>query len=431
VGTPVPGKAPIYVALFVDDFVYFSPDHEVEQYFETALASKVKVEFMGQVDYFLGILFDWTRHDDGHVSVHLSQEAYANQIVDAMGMSDATASPTMTPYRSGLPIDAISPVDMTESERAPLLRTYRRYLGMLNWLTISTRPDLMTAHSLLAIATAKPTQGHLDAIRYVGRYIKATADYGISFSSKNNESLEGFITFPLNDTEPAKPAPKSFADANWGPQDASVPTLKNLRPVSLNETRSILGHLVFLSGGPLIWKCQKEARTSRSSCEAEVKATDECTKSVQWLRNVLEDLDLLPSLPSPIFNDNQAAIIWSNSTSTKGMRHYNIRENVVREAINEYNEVSVHHVGGKTNPADLLTKEHKSSEIFRSLRDSFMSRRSSGGCWHSSTDCTRTSQSGQSRDVASPELSVPSAGTSESDQTPGSLTLVSAVNPSY
>lgn len=113
------------------------------------------------------------------------------------------------------------------------------------------------------------------------------------------------------------------------------------------------------------------------------------------------------------------------------MRHYNIRENVVHEAINEYNEVSVHHVGGKTNPADLLTKEHKSSEIFRSLRDSFMSRRSSGGCWHSSTDCTRTSQSGQSRDVASPELSVPSAGTSESDQTPGSLTLVSAVNPSY
>jgi hypothetical protein len=59
---------------------------------------------------------------------------------------------------------------------------------MLNWLTISARPDLMTAHSLLAIATAKPTQGHLDAIHYIGRYIKATADYGISFSSKNNES---------------------------------------------------------------------------------------------------------------------------------------------------------------------------------------------------------------------------------------------------
>jgi hypothetical protein len=45
VGTPVPGKAPIYVALFVNDFVYFSPDSDVEHYFEEALASKEKVDF--------------------------------------------------------------------------------------------------------------------------------------------------------------------------------------------------------------------------------------------------------------------------------------------------------------------------------------------------------------------------------------------------
>ena len=95
VGTPVPGKAPIYVALFVDNFVYFSPDSDVEHYFEEALASKVKVDFMGQVDYFLGILFDWKRHDDGSVSVHLSQEAYANQVVESMGLSDSVSSPTV------------------------------------------------------------------------------------------------------------------------------------------------------------------------------------------------------------------------------------------------------------------------------------------------------------------------------------------------
>jgi hypothetical protein len=59
VSTPVPGKAPIYIVLFIDDFVYFSPDSDVEHYFEEALASRVKVDFMGQVDYFLGILFDW------------------------------------------------------------------------------------------------------------------------------------------------------------------------------------------------------------------------------------------------------------------------------------------------------------------------------------------------------------------------------------
>ena len=85
-----------------------------------------------------------------------------------MGLSVAVSSTTITPYHSGLPIDATPPVNMSDSEREPLLTAYRQFLGMLNWLSISTHPDLTTAHSLLAIATAAPTQGHLDAICYVG-----------------------------------------------------------------------------------------------------------------------------------------------------------------------------------------------------------------------------------------------------------------------
>jgi hypothetical protein len=159
---------------------------------------------------------------------------------------------------------------------------------------------------------------------------------------------------------------------------------------------------VFLSGGPLIWKSQKEKCTSWSSCEAEVKAMDDCTKSVQWLRNILADLNLLPPYRTPIFNDNQAAVIWSNLFSTKGMHHYNVRENAVHEAISEHNEVSVHHIGGKVNPADLFTKEHKSDEIFRNLRDSFMSLCSSGGCWYSCMPCLREQATPVSHSVPSP-----------------------------
>ena len=251
---------------------------------------------------------------------------------------------------------------------------------MLNWLSISTRPDLTTVHSLLASATESPSQAHLDALRHVGRYVKATMDYGITFSSQANPDLEAFIQFPLGDDDANLPKPSGFADANWGPQDASVPTDSSTRQVTLDETRSICGHLVFLSNGPLIWKSHKEKRNSRSSCESEVKATDECTKSVQWIRNVLDDLSLLTNDPTPIYNDNMAAVNWSNTTSHKSMRHVNIRESAVREAIHEYNEVSVRHIGGKMNPSDLFTKEHKSDEIFRDIRDSFMSPRSSGGC---------------------------------------------------
>jgi hypothetical protein len=74
-----------------------------------------------------------------------------------------------------------------------------------------------------------------------------------------------------------------------------------------------------------------------------------------------------------------AAVMWSNSTSNKAMRHANIRESAVREAVHKHKEVTVQHIGGEVNPSNLFTKEHKSDEILRSIWDSFMSRRLSGG----------------------------------------------------
>ena len=62
------------------------------------------------------------------------------------------------------------------------------------------------------------------------------------------------------------------------PQDASIPSNSNACSIDLGETHSVYGHLVFLSNGPLIWKSHKEKWNSRSSCEAEIKATDERVK---------------------------------------------------------------------------------------------------------------------------------------------------------
>ena len=88
-----------------------------------------------------------------------------------------------------------------------------------------------------------------------------------------------------------------------------------------------------MGGCPILWKTHKEARISRSSCEAEIKATDECVKNVQMFRHLLFDLSLLDAtIPTNVYNDNCGSVDWSNSFSTKWMRHVNIRENAVREA---------------------------------------------------------------------------------------------------
>jgi len=378
VGSPVPGKPPLYLVIYVDDFLYFSEDPEVERYFEASLAQKITVDYMGNAEFFLGIKFDWNITSTS-VDCRLSQEAYATTIVDELGLSASNTNSHSSPYRAGFPIDTIPHVDMSLEDRQPLIARVRSLLGMLNWLCICTRPDLTTCVSLLAQYQCTPSPGHWDAIKYIGRYLKSSADLGIVYSSSGNRTLESFVHFPVPILDSTgSPIPLVCCDANWGPQDASSRSPSSdfvSREVSLLETRSICGHVLFLASGPVLWKCHREKRTSRSSCEAEVKATDECTKSVQMFRHLLSEIggfDL--SKPTPILNDNQGAVDWCKTTSTKGMRHVNIRENCVREAIHEFHEIQVSHIPGKHNPSDIFTKEHKDVSTFIALRDTLLRR---------------------------------------------------------
>ena len=215
-----------------------------------------------------------------------------------MGLSDASVSPLMTPFRSGYPVDAIPPLEMSAEARAPLIAKMRSWSGMLNWLSQGTRPDITTMVSLLASHQCTPSPGHLDAAKYVGKYLKATAGLGLLFSSRHNSTLEGFVFFPVHGPRISEMI--AFADANWGPQDASRPTLANTREISLDETKSICGHIMFYAGAPIYWSSHKEPRTSGSLCEAEIRATNMCTKLVLWFCHVMGDLGLLSSsLPTP------------------------------------------------------------------------------------------------------------------------------------
>jgi hypothetical protein len=91
---------------------------------------------------------------------------------------------------------------------------------------------------------------------------------------------------------------------------------------------------------------------SRTSCKAEIKATNECVKNIQMFHHILTDLGLAQHQPTPLYNDNRGAVEWSNSFSTKGMRHLNIRENAVREA-QLMQEVFISHISGTCNSADI------------------------------------------------------------------------------
>jgi hypothetical protein len=173
--------------------------------------------------------------------------------------------------------------------------------------------------------------------------------------------MEAFLHFPL----PPRILP--MADANWGPQDAKQ--TKTIHELPLFTSRSMSAFYVDLLG-PLHWLSKRQSVTACSSAEAEIYATDECVKFLLELSQIMEFLgirDLFMPPTTVLYNDNQACVNWSKKTTTKGLRHIQMKENRVRENILS-KFVCVCHINGK-NLADLFTKEMKDVTHFVELRD--------------------------------------------------------------
>ena len=97
-------------------------------------------------------------------------------------------------------------------------------------------------------------------------------------------------------------------------------------------------------------------------------------KNILNLLHVIDDLDLTDDIitgPVDIWNDNNACVCWSKNTTTKGLRHVQIRENAVREG-QAMGLFKIKHIPGKNNSSDIFTKEDKDTEHYLNVRDSMM-----------------------------------------------------------
>ena len=142
---------------------------------------------------------------------------------------------------------------------------------------------------------------------------------------------------------------------------------------------SLLGHVVLRMGGPIAWDCKREPRSSRSVCQAEILSMDEGCKSTLKVRNVLTDLEMEDGRkPTPLFNDNRGAVDWSSGCNiSKRLRHFNIREVAVRDDV-EAGDITIKHLPGKCNIADIFTKEINCNTLFQSLAYQLISPRTLG-----------------------------------------------------
>ncbi|KRZ72506.1 Retrovirus-related Pol polyprotein from transposon TNT 1-94, partial [Trichinella sp. T8] len=102
-----------------------------------------------------------------------------------------------------IPIDASNKLSAemcprTETEKAEMQNMpYRSLVGSLMYLSVSTRPDIAFAVSLLSQFNENYGSQHWTGAKRVLRYLKKTASYGLRFH-RNSGALMG------------------FSDADWG-----------------------------------------------------------------------------------------------------------------------------------------------------------------------------------------------------------------------
>ena len=252
-GELIKGQAPIYVRLYVDDLLYFSPSNEVQEAFETQFGNLISTTFNGTVDYFLGVKFTHTRHSPTSVTINMTQTAFIDNLVHNQQLDGEAVIEPKTPYCSGYVIDSIPQETYSPTQQFKYTALYQHLIGSLNWLAISTRPDIATATNMLAKYMSEPSLGHIHAAKHFIKYLKGTRQMGISFTTSPSTTLRSFVKFPHDQTNKLF----SMSDANWGPQDQSSKRKnQSSNKIDIFKTWSISGYILWL-GGPIHWSSKR------------------------------------------------------------------------------------------------------------------------------------------------------------------------------
>ncbi|GKF11295.1 uncharacterized mitochondrial protein-like protein, partial [Tanacetum coccineum] len=172
------GNDLLLVQIYVDDIIFATTNAALCNDFANQMTTKFKMSMMGQISFFLGLQISQSPR-----GIFLNQSKYASEIIKKYGLlsSDSVDTPMVEKNKLDEDLQG-TPVDTT---------LYRGMIGSLMYLT-SSRPDLIYAVCLCARYKAKPTEKHLNAVKWIFRYLKGTINMGLWYSKDTGMSLTAY-----------------------------------------------------------------------------------------------------------------------------------------------------------------------------------------------------------------------------------------------
>jgi hypothetical protein len=348
------------ICLYVDDCIIYANNTSIIDSFITNMRTQgYLLQDEGDVENFLGVNIKETKTGN----FEMTQTGLINDILKDLSLH----LPNCKYMAHDTPATAILHAD----EHEPPFKedwNYRSLIGKLNFLALNSRPDICFAVHQCARWCSNPRQSHGAAVKRIGKYLKTTADKGITFRPDGNHSLHAMCDADFAGT---------WCKAN-----------SNTRSSSLSRT----GFVIMYSGVPIIWHSKLQTEIALSTCEAEYIALSQCARALIPLRRLIENISeiyvptdgslslcngptrCLNSLgKSVILEDNAACIAVAVDPKTKHSprtRHLSIKWHHFRDQV-EKGWLTVEKVASAQNWSDIFTKP-LSRVTFQYLRDEMM-----------------------------------------------------------
>jgi hypothetical protein len=323
----------VWLLAFVDDILLAAKDQEILDRMKARLMSEFKMTDMGLPQRYVGLEI---QRDMSTGELWLHQETAIHDLGQRWGITDDP--PIAQPLRPGFKVlHPWETVDGGEDNSdllpekvrpdPPLLpaeaKNFRQMVGSLNYLAHSTRPDVAYAVSQLSRVMMHPRGRHLAAARQCIAYLLCTARWGLHFSASAGPQLECYV------------------DANHGGSP---------------DHKSMTGIILLVAGGPVWWTARKQDRITTSTCDSESLAIQTATQNVEMLRDLLDELGHPQAGPTPVLNDNSAAVgLAVDARAHKKSVQLTRQMAYVRERV-ERGLIRPLHVSTTDQAADFLTK---------------------------------------------------------------------------
>jgi hypothetical protein len=351
------------VIVYVDDILIGGTDEQV-----TEVSKNLRRQFNmteNDVGHFLGIRVE--RNKDG--TILLTQDAYVDKLLTTFDMQECATrnTPAGEILKAGTP--------QPEGEEQEEIPEYRRLLGALQYLSITTRPDITFAVNQAARFCQRPTRDHLTAAKRILRYLKATKHFGLKYEPVRKKdgaasTIAGHSSFRFNErgakcvqqTNEAmkQDALRGFADADWA--------------TDTSDRKSQSGYVFMVYGGAVSWRSKKQPTIATSSCEAEIISLSMSMKEALWLRMLMTELKLInPDEPTKVFEDNQGAkALVSDPKFSDRSKHIDIQFLRIREEIRN-KKLVIPYCSTKDMLADMFTKPLGPQLLYRNIENMRMS----------------------------------------------------------